>query len=271
MVTWATPVACWPVTSLGMPSLPPPTDPVWKQAWDDALYGVSGYLRSHPVTAAVSEGTALALVDSLISSTSGEVALLGSAGRLATALAGQGVPVRFDVPLRYDGLVIAADWLSHVPCHVVELDTAGHPRLVHVSPVTGLESLGARLSETSVPQSIGLWLERWWPVVDFGVGARAEVGTTRDAAWDGIVSRLGAGGVAVAIEPAHLAPSRPFAGSMQPRGGTAIPDGTRDLLAAVALDAVAQATTGRVVTSPELSYVVSRPWGASPGCGCIRP
>ena len=34
------------LTSLGMPAMPPPTsDPVWKNAWDAALYGPGGFFR----------------------------------------------------------------------------------------------------------------------------------------------------------------------------------------------------------------------------------
>ena len=33
-------------TSLGMPPVPPPTsDPPWKAAWDEALYGATGFFR----------------------------------------------------------------------------------------------------------------------------------------------------------------------------------------------------------------------------------
>jgi hypothetical protein len=237
-----------------MPALPPPADPVWKQAWDAALYGPSGYLRTHPATSSVRPDLVLALVASRAPA---EVALLGAAGALAPSVSAVGSSVRFDVPSGFAGLVVAMDWLSHVPTHIVQLGSDGHPRLVHVSTTTGHEALGARLSETSVPQSIGLWLERWWPVVDFGVDARAEVGTSRDAAWQGVVRRLGAGGVALAIEPAHLLETRPLAGSLVASAGKVIPDGRRDLVASVALDSVAAAAGGRVVSEAGLTYVES--------------
>jgi hypothetical protein len=137
------------------------------------------------------------------------------------------------------------------------MDADGFPRLVHVAPSTGHETLGARLNETSVPQSIGLWLEKWWPVVDFGVDARAEVGTARDAAWLGVVRRLGAEGTAIAVEPAHLLATRPRLGSLASPEGAAIPDGRRDLVAAVAVDSVAAATDGQVVSEHGLTYVES--------------
>ncbi|CUR54439.1 conserved hypothetical protein [metagenome] len=245
-----------PVTSLGMPSLPPPADPVWKQAWDAALYGASGYLRSYPMTASVDAATLEPLIDSLAPPGT-ELALLGSAGALAPDLSALGRVVRFDVPEGYDGLVVALDWLSHVPTHVVQMDPEGYPRLVHVSPRTGHETLGARLNETSVPQSIGRWLEQWWPVVDFGPGARAEVGTSRDTAWAGVTSRLAPRGRAVAIDAGHSLGQRPRSGSLRSSDGPAIPDGSRDLTAAVALDAVAAATSGRSGAAAQLTYVTS--------------
>jgi len=238
-----------------MPALPPPTDPPWKQAWDAALFGSAGYLRSRPVPLSQPPSPLVSLV---LARGCSDVALLGAAGTLAPSLAGSGCAVRFDVPPGFDGLVVAADWLSHVPTHVVSVFSDGHPRLVHVS-ASGREALGARLSETSVPQSIGLWLTEWWPVVDFGVGARAEVGTSRDAAWAGVVRRLGAGGVALAFEPFHLASSRPRLGSLASSGSAPVPDGAHDLSAAVALDSVAAASGGRVVAEADLFYVESGP------------
>jgi len=267
-----------------MPALPPPTDPPWKQAWDNALFGPSGYLRSRPVPFSRPRDAVLSVSLSKAAELSAaEAALLGAAGELAPDLAGAGLDVRFDVPPGFGGLVVAVDWLAHVPTHVVEVFVDGHPRLVHVA-TSGREALGARLSETSVPQSIGLWLTEWWPVVDHGVGARAEVGTSRDAAWAGVVRRLAPGGVALAFEPGHLADSRPPGGTLAspseasssgasssgasssgaaPSGaapaGPPIPDGSHDLSAAVALDSVAAASGGRVVAEAGLFYVESGP------------
>lgn len=237
-----------------MPAAPRPVDPVWKQAWDTALYGTSGFLRTHPMECSTSAASVLAVVSS-VGPARGDVALLGCAGTLATQLSDTGRTVRFDVPEGYDGLVVALDWLAHVPTHVVEMGADGHPHVVHVSPLTGRESLGSRLNDTSVPQSIGLWLEEWWPLVDFGTGARAEVGTSRDAAWLGVVTRLGPGGRAIAIDRGHVRDDRPLRGSLASPSGRSIPDGSRDLTAAVALDAVAAATGSRVVHGADLSHL----------------
>jgi hypothetical protein len=83
------------------------------------------------------------------------------------------------------------------------------------------------------------------------------VGTSRDAAWLGVVRRLAAGAVAVAIEPAHLLGTRPVAGSLASPSGAVVPDGKSDLVASVALDSVAATSGGRVVTESGLTYVVN--------------
>ncbi len=247
------------MTQLGMPSAPPPTEPTWKQAWDTALFGSDGYLRRHPPVLGPDPAALLGLV---ASHTPEDVVLLGSAGVLAPRVAAAlpGVPVRHELPEGYDGLVLAVDWLAHVPAHVVRVDDEGHPRILHVDPLTGHERAGARLSDTVVPQGIGLWLHEWWPVADGGPGARAEVGTGRDAAWRDVVRRLG-GGTAIAVEPAHLADRRPRLGSLCSPAATegandrCVPDGRRDLAADVALDAVAAATEGRVLLDGGLPRV----------------
>ncbi|NYG53816.1 hypothetical protein [Nocardioides perillae] len=247
-------------TPLGMPSLPPPGEPTWKQAWDAALYGPRGFLRRHPPAL---DRDPAALVALVAAEAPEAVVLLGSAGILAPAVAAAlpGADVRFDLPDAFDGVVLAVDWLCHVPAHVVAVDEAGYPRFVHVDPVSGRERLGSRLNETSVPQSIGLWLTEWWPVAEGGPGARAEVGTGRDAAWRDVCRRL-AGGTALAVERGHTAAARPRGGSLRCPSASPdrvpVPDGERDLVADVALDAVAAATGGRVVLDGELTRVVSR-------------
>lgn len=243
-------------TSLGMPGLPAPTEPTWKQAWDHASFGPEGFLRRHPPAFTRDRAALIRLVEA---EDPGEVVLLGSAGMLAPDLARAlpGIATRFDLPVGFGGLVLAVDWLSHVPAHVVAVDEAGFPHLVHVDPLTGRERLGARLNETRVPQSIGTWLADWWPLVDDGPGARAEVGTGRDAAWRDVVRSLD-GGRAIAVESGHLAGQRPRLGSLRCVRGTGpvIPDGERELVADVALDAVAHATGGQVVVDGPLSRVV---------------
>jgi SAM-dependent MidA family methyltransferase len=75
------------------------------------------------------------------------------------------------------------------------------------------------------------------------------VGTTRDEAWADVVRRL-VRGVAVAIDYGHTRDSRPALGSLRSyRDGhevDVLPDGSRDVTAHLAVDAVA-ARVGGVV------------------------
>jgi SAM-dependent MidA family methyltransferase len=135
---------------------------------------------------------------------------------------------RSTLPAGVHGLVIAFEWLDTVPVDVV-LDG----RLVRVGP-TGVERPGPRPSPVDEA-----WLVRWWPA-----GGRREVGHRRDAAWVAAVSCLAAG-VAVAVDYGHVRSDRPVGGSLigyrRGRVAAAVPDGDRDVTAAVAWDAVAGA------------------------------
>ena len=153
------------------------------------------------------------------------------------------------LPDAVDGLVVANEWLDNVPCHVVEVDPSGVPHLVHVDPRTGKESLGSALSDTAVPASIRDWVGRWWPLTSATPGTRAEVGSTRDAAWSDVVRRVRRG-LAVAVDYGHLRETRPPLGSLRSyRGGRevdVVPDGSCDVTAHVAVDAVADRVGGVV-------------------------
>lgn len=237
-----------------MPALPPRTaQPTWKAAWDAALYGPRGYLRTHPL---VLDRDRPRLVDFVAAGAGSfaQVVLLGAAGLLAPDL-GRRLPdllIRGDLPEGFDGLVVAVDWLAHVPTHVVRADDDGRPRVVHVDPLTGAEILGSRVDDAGVPDSIGAWLEDYWPLSE--PYQRAELGTAREAAWRDVVRRM-AGGAAIAIELGHTRDSRPFDGSLRSPAGAAIPDGTRDIVAGVALDALARACGGRLVNDGDLTRV----------------
>ncbi len=140
------------------------------------------------------------------------------------------------------GLLLANEWLDVVPVDVVELTVAG-PRTVLVDP-TGRESLGG------VPSAPELaWLARWWPLTC--VGNRAEIGSTRDAAWAGAVSQVRRG-LAFAVDYGHSAGERPAYGSLVGyRSGVAVPpvpDGSCDLTAHVALDSCLAAAPGLLTT-----------------------
>jgi SAM-dependent MidA family methyltransferase len=154
------------------------------------------------------------------------------------------------LPESVEGLVVANEWLDNIPCHVVEVDGSGVPRVVHVDPATGRETLGASLTDRSVPASLGAWCEQWWPVHGAAPGTRAEVGTTRDVAWADVVRRV-TQGLAVAVDYGHTAEARPPLGTLRSyqRGQEVdvLPDGSRDVTAHVAVDAVAARVEGVVL------------------------
>jgi len=139
-------------------------------------------------------------------------------------------------PAAITGLVIASEWLDNIPLDVVELTTAG-PVMVEVDPATGAE----RTHGLPGPADLD-WIGDWWPLR--ACGERAEVGRSRCAAWAGVIRSIDRG-VAVAADYGHLKASRPgcgtLAGYLEGRTVPAVPDGSRDVTAHVALDACAAA------------------------------
>jgi SAM-dependent MidA family methyltransferase len=262
-----------------MPALPPPTtDAPWRTVWDQALYGPAGfYRRSSPrdhFRTAVHGSDLLARallrlvrdhdLRTVVDLGAGRGELVRDLHRLAPDLALVAVEVaaRPDdlpdavrwtgaLPAAVDGLVVAHEWLDNVPCHVVEVDRSGVARIVHVDSATGAETLGHAVDAAGVPPSLGAWLERWWPLDGAPPGTRAEVGTSRDRAWADVVGRV-TRGLAVAVDYGHTRESRPVAGSMRSyRAGhqvPVLPDGSRDVTADVAVDAVAAATQSETLT-----------------------
>ncbi len=145
-----------------------------------------------------------------------------------------------ELPDDHDGLVLANELLDTIPCDVVELDRSGTVRLVEVDLDTGEQRLGP-------PADAGheAWLDRWWPLSS--PGQRAEVGSTRESWWAAVCARSG-GGLCVAVDYGHLTGSRPPGGSLSSyRSGMQTPlsfDGSHDVTAAVAFDALASAVGG---------------------------
>ncbi len=241
----------------------------WRTAWDAALYGSAGFFRTsrpgdHFRTSAHIGTFATAVAELARRSSARSVVDLGcGGGELLTALHALlpgveliGVEVadrpgtlpddvrwQTDLPQRIDGLLIANEWLDNLPCDVVELDDAGTVREVLIDPATGQESLGAPYGSA--------WLRDWWPLLE--AGERAEVGDVRDAAWADAVARVD--GTAVAIDYGHRREDRPPFGSlrsyMDGREVDVLPDGSRDVTADVAVDAVAAAVSGRLVRQRE--------------------
>ena len=133
------------------------------------------------------------------------------------------------------GLLFANEWLDNVPLDVAEVDEDGVLRHVEVDTASGHE----RLAE-AVGGADEQWARRWWPAVE--PGARVELGAPRDAAWAGAVGTLERG-LAVAVDYAHSAGSRPLFGTLAGFGSgrevRPVPDGRCDVTAHVALDAAA--------------------------------
>lgn len=139
------------------------------------------------------------------------------------------------------GLLFANEWLDNVPVEVAETDERGVPRYVEVA-ADGTEELGADVGGADAE-----WLRRWWPLAGLPPGSRAEVGGPRDAAWSAAVTTLTAG-LALTADYAHTRANRPPYGTLTAfRDGhevSAVPDGSCDVTAHVALDAVAAAPAG---------------------------
>ena len=141
------------------------------------------------------------------------------------------------IPDGITGLLIANEWLDNVVFDVAEVAPDGVVRIVEVDPASGAERLG------SMPTSEqAAWLARWWPLEGRELGARAEIGLDRDAAWANAVGRVESG-TAIAIDYSHTRDSRPEYGSLTGyRDGLQVepvPDGSCDITAHVALDACA--------------------------------
>ena len=249
----------------------------WRTAWEHALYGPTGFYRRPEgpaghfrtsVHASPLFARAIVTLLSRVDDALGRPDLLdlvdvGSGrGELLTAVAAELPPslaarVRLtgvDVVPRPDGLpasigwtgapppgtvglLLAHEWLDDVPCEVAEVAPDGTVRQVLVDPDDGTERLGEPVTGPAAA-----WLDRWWPLTE--PGTRAEIGTARDAAWADAAATVRRG-VALAVDYGHTAAARPVFGSLAgfARGAEVdpVPDGTRNVTAHVAMDAVAAA------------------------------
>lgn len=136
-------------------------------------------------------------------------------------------------PEHFTGLLIACELLDNVPCDVAEVDAEGVRRYEEV------DSHGAVRPGTRIDEADERWLDRWWPVK--APGERAEIGRPRDEAWRALTARLDRG-TALAVDYGHTADARPEGGTLtgfkDGRLAAPVPDGTCDLTAHVAVDAV---------------------------------
>ena len=248
----------------------------WREAWHDALYGPHGFYReaSGPAahfTTSTHGPLGAPLADALARLAEREgvhhVVDVGCGrGELLAHLAARHPDLRLtgvdvvarpaDLPdavawLRSPGggelppgltdlddvLVVAHEWLDVVPCTVARVVAPGRLAVVLVDPATGRESTGGSPTDDELR-----WCARHWPVDGLPVGARVEVGLTRDLAWEGLVARVRAG-ILLAVDYGHTAENRPVAGTLTAyrSGGQVepVPDGSCDLTAHVAVDSLA--------------------------------
>jgi len=265
----------------------------WREAMRTALYGPAGfYARGEPpsrhfrtsahvssayagvmlvllreVDAALGHPGRLDLVDvgagrgELLGQLLDQADQAGPDRRLAARIAARAVEItprpdgldprirwRASPPAAITGLVIASEWLDNIPLDVAELTPDG-PRLVLVETGSGEERPGPPPSPADLA-----WSRAWWPL--HTPGDRAELGRTRCQAWAGVVRRI-TRGLAVAADYGHERAGRPrqgtIAGYRDGRAVRAIPDGSRDITAHVALDACAAAGRAERATATVLT------------------
>jgi SAM-dependent MidA family methyltransferase len=245
----------------------------WVEAWQDALYGPRGFYRSpagprahfstatHGPTGRVLAEALLRLADDRglahvvdIGAGRGELLEHLYAARPALRLTGldvvarpEGLPAPVEWLVSPGGaglpeglrdldrvLVLAHEWLDVVPCPVAEVDDEGRLRHRLVEPDTGTEEWGPLVAGVELA-----WAGHHWFTTT--PGDRVEIGTTRDAAWQDLLARIGSG-VAIAVDYGHTGGDRPAQGTLAAyREGVVVdpvPDGTCDLTAHVAMDSL---------------------------------
>ncbi|SDD55066.1 SAM-dependent methyltransferase [Glycomyces harbinensis] len=140
---------------------------------------------------------------------------------------------RHDLPERVEGLLIACELLDNVPCDIAVVDDEGRLRYEEV------DRRGRTRPGADVGDEDAKWLAEWWPIRH--PGERAEIGAPRDAVWRDLAGRV-ARGTVLAVDYGHLREARPAGGTMTAfrdgREVPAVPDGSCDLTANVAVDAV---------------------------------
>ena len=260
----------------------PPT--TWRKATQQALYGLDGFYRRHrpaehfatsshsplfaDAIAALAHrvDTALGRPDpfTIVDVGAGQGELLSALLQTVTdkefldRLLPVGVDIRHrpaglderiawrDVPPpRTTGLVLACEWLDNVPLDVVTRGEDGLVRMELVDPATGDTALGDPVEDD--------WLDTWWPLK---AGERAEIGRPRDLAWATLVSTVERG-AALAVDYGHTRTHRPPYGTLtgfaDGREVPPVPDGSRDITAHVAMDAVAAAGVRAGATATSLT------------------
>ena len=162
-----------------------------------------------------------------------------------------------DMPSAVVGLLVATEWLDNVPLDVVEVDEDGVIRYLDER----LEPAGP------VEPADAAWLARWWPLDGGGHGARAEIGAPRDAAWRTAVASV-ARGLALTVDYGHRADDRPLFGTLSAfrdgREVDPVADGSCDLTAGVAIDALAPDVPSLVLRQAEALRLLGVSGGRPP-------
>ena len=136
-----------------------------------------------------------------------------------------------------NGVVLATEWLDNVPLDVAEVDPAGVLRYVLVDPADRERRSWARPLEAKDVE----WAQTWWDRRE--PGTRVELGAPRDEAWAAAVAtspraRGDSSTMDTAVRTAPVRHADRFQGGRQT---AAVPDGTCDITAHVAMDAVCAA------------------------------
>lgn len=245
----------------------------WRQAWQDALYGPTGFYRRPEGPAGHFTTSTTGSLGAVFAQALAELADTESVCRVVDVGCGRGellahlsalrpdleligvdvvprpgslpatvhwltAPGGADLPEELtdisDALVIGHEWLDVVPCTLALIDDDGVLREVLVDRATGRECPGDPAHDEDLA-----WVHRWWP--DPQPGHRIEVGRSRDEAYAALLARVRTG-LILAVDYGHTRTRRPQFGTLAAyRLGeqvAPVPDGSCDLTAHVAFDSL---------------------------------
>lgn len=158
---------------------------------------------------------------------------------------------------RAEGILIAHELLDDLPCDLVEVDEQGGVRRLDCGTPGLLPAPGALLDPLADADALA-WLAQWWPTTRPLM--RAEIGLPREQAWTALTGWIERG-YAIAVDYGHVHADRvrgvwdggTLAGYREGRVVAPRADGTVNLTAHVAMDAVAAAASGMPQTLLERS------------------
>ena len=171
------------------------------------------------------------------------------------------------------GVLVATEWLDNVPLDLAEVDEAGTARYVLVDPLSGEEQLGEPLSAVDAA-----WAARWYGGASHGRPAPASNLVARGTPPGPDAVATLRRGLAITVDYGHTRDTRPAGGTLTAfHGGRQVPpvpDGSRDLTAHVAIDAVRAAVRRSRVRPPgsRRSALRCPSWGSTaPGRRSTMP